>query len=105
MAEANQPPPEVILFDLKNFHGAHKHIFQKVDDLRKVDSDTTQFADKTESIVVVRGTWLFFEHHTGLGQKWELGPGGYPDVVKQHIMPNQISSLEPKPASPSPPPS
>lgn len=107
MAEADQDFPEVILFEHPDFHGAHKHVFQKVEDLRKAAGETpaTQFADKTSSIVVVRGTWQFFEHQKFLGQQWELGPGAYPDVVKKQITPDAISSLRPKPSSPTPPPS
>ena len=111
MPEADQARPEIILFEHAHFHGAHKHIFQEVKDLHKVDTPPGLFADKTESIVVVRGTWEFFEHQQFLGDHdWILGPGGYPDIVKQQIIPNRISSLRPtkapsSPSSPSPPPS
>jgi hypothetical protein len=46
---------------LKSPIGAHKHIFRKVRNLHKADGETaaTIFADKTSSIVVVRGTWQF----------------------------------------------
>ena len=106
MAEADQGPPEVILFEHVNFHGAHKHVFQDVEDLRKAAGETpaSQFADKTSSIVVVKGTWNFFEHQKFLGQRWELGPGAYPDIVKQQITPEAISSLRPLSSSTPPPP-
>jgi hypothetical protein len=97
---------EVILFEHTNFHGAHKHIFREVRNLHKADGETaaTIFADKTSSIVVVRGTWQFFQDQEFLGHMKELGPGNYRDVLKEQIKPEGISSLRPKPSSSAPPP-
>jgi hypothetical protein len=98
--------PEVILFEHRHFHGAHKHVFEPGEkDLNARDDklmfDPARGVGKTSSIVV-KGTkiWLFFtkQDHTpkpGL----EVKPGRYPTTEDAHpgLKDNFIQSLQPKP--------
>ena len=48
----------VILFEHRNFRGAHKHVFQAESSLAEPDDNF--FNDKTSSFVIVEGMWTFF---------------------------------------------
>jgi hypothetical protein len=90
----------VILFEHVNFHGAHKHVVAREDNLNA--SDDNYFNDKVSSIVVFEGNWTFAKN---AGQKSPysaiLGPGLYKNVVEYGIPNDDMSSLEPtsKPAT------
>ena len=112
MAEPNpavEPNPEVILFEHKDFRGAHRHIFQREDDLSftnkanptGVNAAGGDFAGPhhtgvTSSIIVVRGTWLFFAAKNCDKHGDELQPGKYPNFTKIPLADDQILSLRPK---------
>ena len=115
MAEPNppvEPIPEVILFEHPNFRGAHRHIFGEEDDLSLTSKSTPipgekaafgNFARVTSSIIVVSGTWLFFEkpgcdgHHEQLPPKGKLPPQKYPNFKPPNpLTDNAILSLRPK---------
>ena len=77
--------PEVVLFEHRGFGGAERR---------------TNFSyiwvgdwwnDKISSIVVVSGTWRFFEHRDYGGRSWDLGPGYY-DWVEAVGIPNDLIS-------------
>jgi hypothetical protein len=96
MAEVD---PEVILFEHRHFHGAHKHVFQDGEkDLNAADDKL--FFTKTSSIVV-KGTksWLFFTKQEFTPKPGlEVKPGRYPTTEDAHkdLKDNQIQSLKPK---------
>jgi hypothetical protein len=107
-------PPEVILFEHPNFRGAHRHVFQQENDLsitNKVNkahltagaSADGNFAAVTSSIIVVRGTWLFFAkkgcdgHAVQLPPEGELAPQTYRNFdAPNPLADNEILSLRPK---------
>ena len=84
----------VILFEDINFHGAHKHVVAKEDNLNA--SDDNYFNDKVSSIVVLEGNWVFSKN---AGQKNPypaiLGPGLYKSVAQYGIPNDDMSSLQP----------
>lgn len=51
--------------------------------------------DKISSIVVVSGTWRFYEHWHFEGRYWDLGPGYYRWVEDAGIPNDIISSFQP----------
>jgi hypothetical protein len=51
--------------------------------------------DKISSIIVVSGTWRFYEHANLGGQFWDLGPGYYHWVEEVGIPNDIISSFQP----------
>src|SRR5262249_16863824 len=90
------PMAHVILFQHKNFPGAHKHVFGAYPTLDA--SDDNFFNDKVSSIVVLEGRWEFFadsNFHSKTGAT--LSPGDYPDVTAPgvNIQNDAISSLRP----------
>jgi hypothetical protein len=109
MAVAVKDLGEIILFEHPNFRGAHRHVFQREDDLNATDASVKgtvgpalgQFNEKTSSIVVVKGTWILFENKGCAKRIGEVGPGRYDNVaVDLEITGNTISSLKPKEPSP-----
>lgn len=83
----------IILYEDGQFRGAHKHVFRAEENLNVPEES---FNDRTSSIVVLDGTWEFFEdpgfhHKTGR----TLGPGMYPDVTELDMRNDSISSLRP----------
>jgi Beta/Gamma crystallin len=105
---AAQPPrasrsagemPQIIAFDGSDFTGDHTHIFGDMPKLGKWDNSIS-------SLVILSGTWEFFEddNFTG-GKKTQLGPGLYPRVTDQGLKGNSISSIRlvsPRAAEPPP---
>jgi hypothetical protein len=86
--------PHVILFEHANFHGAHKHVFGAESNLNAGDDDF--FNDSVSSIVVLAGTWEFFQDSGFQGQyATALGPGIYPWVESVNIKNDDMSSLQP----------
>ncbi len=51
--------------------------------------------DRISSIIVVSGTWRFYEHSNYGGASWELGPGYYPNLGTVNIPNDTISSFRP----------
>ena len=113
---AVEPNPEVILFEHPDFRGAHRHVFGKEDDLsitNKVNPINPtagnpaggNFAGVTSSMIVVRGTWLFFAkkgcdgHPVQLPRKGQLPPQKYSNFNSPNpLADNEILSLRPKAA-------
>jgi hypothetical protein len=106
---AAEPNPEVILFEHPNFRGAHRHIYQREDDLsftNKADPTGVNAAGGdfagpnhtgvTSSIIVVRGTWLFFAEKNCDRHGDELQPGNYANFKKISLQDNKLLSLRPK---------
>jgi len=86
--------PHVILFEHANFHGAHKHVFGPESNLNAGDDNF--FNDRVSSIVVLAGTWKFFQD-SGFNGPYQavLGPGLYPSVEAANIKNDDMSSLRP----------
>jgi hypothetical protein len=88
--EATRPAgdtPQIIAFDNENFLGEHTHIFGNMKDLGKWDNSTS-------SMIILSGTWEFFDDENFKGNKMaELGPGMYPNVTDKNIKDNSISSI------------
>ena len=80
----------VILFEHRNFHGAHKHLFRSEDNLNAGDDNF--FNDRTSSFVIVEGRWQFFRD-SGFNNPSSnvFGPGLY-DWVEDHGIPNDSIS-------------
>ncbi len=105
MAEPNpavEPNPEVILFEHPDFRGAHRHIFQRENDLTFTNKPNPpgvnpggNFGGITSSIIVVRGTWLFFAAKNCDQHGDELRPGKYRNFKDIPLADNQILSLRP----------
>jgi hypothetical protein len=98
MTEADQVIPEVILFEHRYFHGAHKHVFGEERDLNAADDKL--FFKKTSSIVV-KGTrtWLFYPKQDFTGsQGLEVKPGLYEttEEANPQLKDNEVQSLKPK---------
>jgi hypothetical protein len=91
----------IVLFEHRNFHGDHRHVFMTQQDL-----SAEGFDDVTSSIVVVSGTWATFA-----GAKLRspygalLGPGLYPWVEDIGIKNDDLSSLVPTSDAPTVAPS
>jgi hypothetical protein len=86
--------PHCILFELANFHGAHRHVFTAEPNLAA--SDDPSFNNRASSIVVLAGNWEFFsdaDFTTKTGET--LGPGLYAFVANVGIKNDAISSLRP----------
>ena len=105
---AVEPNPEVILFEHPNFRGAHRHVYGEEDDLsltNKVNPINPtpgngaggNFAGVTSSMIVVRGTWLFFAKKGCDGPPVQLPPKKYPNFdAPNPLADNEILSLRPK---------
>jgi hypothetical protein len=101
---AVEPNLEVILFEHPEFRGAHRHIFQRENDLSVTDKPNPtgvnaaggNFGGKTSSIIVVRGTWLFFAEKNCDLHGDELEPGKYRNFKNIALKDNAILSLKPK---------
>jgi Beta/Gamma crystallin len=79
--------PQIVVFDNEDFLGDHGHIFGNMKDLGK-------WGNSISSIVILSGTWEFFDDEDFKGTKiGSLGPGVYPDVTAKGIKNNSISSI------------
>ncbi len=84
----------IVLFEHALFRGAHKHVFQKMDDLGAGDDNS--FDNITSSIAVLAGTWWTFGDPGQQRQfKSFLGPGLYPRLDSVNITNDDLTSLEP----------
>jgi hypothetical protein len=88
--------PQVIVFEGDDFTGEHTHIFGDVNDLGN-------WANSISSMVIVSGTWAFFDDEDFAGNRMaELGPGMYARLSEHGLRDNRISSvrlISPKPAA------
>lgn len=79
---------QIVAFDNENFLGDHTHIFGDMKDLGK-------WGNSISSMVILSGTWEFFDAKDFQGTKMggQLGPGMYPRVTDKNIKDNSISSI------------
>ena len=80
--------PEVVVYVDKDFGGAEWRTnlsYSYVGDW---------WNDKISAIIVVSGTWRFWEHKDFQGRHWDLGPGYYPWVEAAGIPNDVISSFQ-----------
>ena len=89
--------PQIVAFDNEDFLGDHMHIFGDMRDLGK-------WGNSISSLVILSGTWEFFDDEnfkgTAMGM---LGPGMYANVADKGLKNNSISSVRlTKPAGVSP---
>lgn len=89
--EATRPPsdmPQIIVFDNENFLGDHSHVFGDMKDLGK-------WGNSISSMIILSGTWEFFDDEDFKGTKMGsgLGPGMYPNVADKGLKNNSISSV------------
>jgi len=79
--------PQIVAFDNENFLGDHTHIFGNMKELGKWDNSIS-------SMVILSGTWEFFDDEDFKGAKMAtLGPGMCPKVTGKGIKDNSISSI------------
>jgi hypothetical protein len=88
--EGMRPPratPQIIAFDNEDFLGDHIHILGNMKDLGKWNNSIS-------SMIILSGTWEFFDDDNFGGTKvGEYGPGKYPNVAEKGIKNNSISSI------------
>jgi hypothetical protein len=79
--------PQIVAFDNEDFLGDHVHIFGDMKDLGK-------WGNSISSLVILSGTWEFFddENFTGTSMGM-LGPGMYANVADKGLKNNSISSV------------
>jgi hypothetical protein len=83
------PVPQIVAFDNEDFLGDHIHIFGPMRDLGK-------WGNSISSMVILSGTWEFFDDEGFTGTSMgTLGPGSYADVTKHGLKNNSISSVRP----------
>jgi hypothetical protein len=79
--------PQIIAFDNEDFLGDHTHALGDIKDLGK-------WGNSISSMVILSGTWEFFDDEDFKGTKMAtLGPGMYPQVTDKGIKDNSISSI------------
>jgi Beta/Gamma crystallin len=79
--------PQIIAFDNEDLLGDHTHILGDMKDLGK-------WGNGISSMVILSGTWDFFDDEDFKGTKIAtLGPGMYPKVTDKGIKDNSISSI------------
>jgi hypothetical protein len=79
--------PQIIAFDNEEFLGDHIHVFGNMKDLGK-------WGNSISSMVILAGSWDFFDDENFQGTKMGmLGPGAYADVTKHGLKNNSISSV------------
>jgi Beta/Gamma crystallin len=99
-----QPPltldAQIVLFEHRDFHGDHRHLFMTQKDL-----GLEQFDNVTSSLAILSGTWATFAD-PDLQRPYDvlLGPGLYPWVEKVGIRNDDLSSLTPTNDQPTVPP-
>jgi hypothetical protein len=79
--------PQIIAFDGNDFTGDHTHFLGDMRRLGKWDNSIS-------SIIILSGTWEFFDDEDLMGTKMAtLGPGQYPRVTDKGLKDNSISSI------------
>jgi len=92
MPEADVVVSEVIIFEDKDFLKAHKHIFQREDD---IGAPPSGFASGVSSLVVRGKPWVFFAEKDCTGPATTVKPGAYNRVQLVGIPNDRIRSLRP----------
>lgn len=83
---------QIIIFEHRNLHGNHKHIFTSEPNLNAGDDNF--FNDKLSSFVIVEGRWQFFrDSNFGNPASQVLQPGVYRWVEDFGIPNDSVSSL------------
>ncbi|HEY7200800.1 MAG TPA: beta/gamma crystallin-related protein [Candidatus Dormibacteraeota bacterium] len=107
-------PAHIILFKDANFHGPHKHVFEKEPNLdlvllnpdgsveRPID---TEFFRTVSSLAILGGNWKFYSELEFGGEEFPtvLGPGLYRFVGDYKIANDAIASLQSVPDDPTMP--
>jgi len=84
---ASGDTPQIIAFDNENFLGDHTHIVGNMRDLGK-------WGNSISSLIILSGTWEFFDEENFTGAKMgTLGPGMYANVADKGLKNNSISSV------------
>jgi len=79
--------PQIVVYDNEEFLGDHGHIFGNTKDLGK-------WGNSISSMIILSGTWEFFDDEDFKGTKMgSFGPGMYPDVSAKGLKNNSISSI------------
>jgi hypothetical protein len=79
--------PQIVAFDNEEFIGDHMHIFGDMRDLGK-------WGNSISSLVILSGTWEFFDDEDFTGTAMgTLGPGMYANVADKGLKNNSISSV------------
>ena len=79
--------PQIIAFDGGELTGDHTHL---VGDMRRLG----KWENSISSLIIVSGTWEFFDDDDFTGTKMAtLGPGVYPRVTEKGLKDNSISSI------------
>jgi hypothetical protein len=83
-----------ILFEHRDFRGAHKHVFGPEPNLASADDNF--FNDRVSSIAIMRGNWVFFRH-ISFSDRYPvvLGPGLHQFVGDIGLANDDLSSLRP----------
>ena len=78
---------QIIVFDNENFLEDYTHVLGNMKDLGK-------WGNSISSLIILSGTWDFFDDEGLTGTKMAtLGPGTYPRVADKRIKDNSISSI------------
>jgi hypothetical protein len=89
-AGQSAPPgemPQVVVYDNEDFLGDHAHVFGSMKDLGKLGNSIS-------SMIILSGTWEFFDDEDFKGTKMHtIGPGQYADVTAHGLKNNSISSI------------
>jgi Beta/Gamma crystallin len=86
-ASSSAPAAQIVAFDNEEFLGDHVHIFGNMKDLGK-------WGNSISSMVILSGTWEFFDDEDFTGTSMgTLGPGTYADVTKHGLKNNSVSSV------------
>jgi hypothetical protein len=84
---ASGDTPQIVAFDNEDFLGDHIHIFGNMKDLGK-------WGNSISSMIILSGTWEFFDDEDFKGTKMgDLGPGMYANVADKGLKNNSISSV------------
>ena len=90
-----QQIPQAIVFEDINMTGSHTHLFMSSPDLGTSDKF---WNDKISSLVILYGTWTFYENAvgdtSGSNKYVTLNPGIYPDITKEGLGDNSISRVQ-----------
>jgi len=73
----------VILFEHQYLFGAHKHVFDNPFPTlyRAAQGDDPDMNDETSSMVILEGSWEFFQDKLYKNSLGTLGPGLYPEIT------------------------
>jgi Beta/Gamma crystallin len=86
-ASSSAPAAQIVAFDNEDLLGDHVHIFGNMKDLGK-------WGNSISSMVILSGTWEFFDDEDFTGTSMgTLGPGTYADVTKHGLKNNSVSSV------------